>query len=422
MNIFVLIKNGAVIEISDVESSDKDYKKVTAENRDEFEEKLKDQFNITDLEKFEEELTEIFSSDAKDIEVNQYKIVHRVVNRSFGELVDMFQNQEIIIPEMQRNFIWDSQKASRLIESIVLGLPIPPLFFMEISDNRYEVIDGVQRLSTLVNYIGGKPWNGGEKGGAAKLSKKVATEIRGKAFNDLPSEFKRKIKRSTVPLIEFSQSKPGNHDSKYLIFERINTGAEKLNAMQIRKSLAHGKFITSLYEACDNIEYFSKIFSQDALRKDRHVEAFLRVFVMSKVARGEYEPKVQGVKEILNAYCEEHREEMIPVTFTEKFNEYLKIMIDDIFERNGIFKRYTEKDSLYQPVGNMNISIMETVMGTLIHEEVVPKNEQFLKKYKTMFLKYRDSTVKNPFTTSTGTIQSIISRFNEMEIILGVKK
>ena len=107
MNIFVLIKNGAVIEISDVESSDKDYKKVTAENRDEFEEKLKDQFNITDLEKFEEELTEIFSSDAKDIEVNQYKIVHRVVNRSFGELVDMFQNQEIIIPEMQRNFIWD---------------------------------------------------------------------------------------------------------------------------------------------------------------------------------------------------------------------------------------------------------------------------------------------------------------------------
>ena len=105
-----------------------------------------------------------------------------------------------------------------------------------------------------------------------------------------------------------------------------------------------------------------------------------------------------------------------------KFNEYLKIMIDDIFERNGIFKRYTEKDSLYQPVGNMNISIMETVMGTLIHEEVVPKKEQFLKKYKTMFLKYRDSTVKNPFTTSTGTIQSIISRFNEMEIILGVKK
>ncbi len=93
---------------------------------------------------------------------------------------------------------------------------------MEISDNRYEVIDGVQRLSTLVNYIGGKPWNGGEKGGAAKLSKKVATEIRGKAFNDLPSEFKRKIKRSTVPLIEFSQSKPGNHDSKYLIFERLS--------------------------------------------------------------------------------------------------------------------------------------------------------------------------------------------------------
>ena len=172
MNIFVLIKNGAVIEISDVESSDKDYKKVTAENRDEFEEKLKDQFNITDLEKFEEELTEIFSSDAKDIEVNQYKIVHRVVNRSFGELVDMFQNQEIIIPEMQRNFIWDSQKASRLIESIVLGLPIPPLFFMEISDNRYEVIDGVQRLSTLVNYIGGKPWNGGEKGGGSKIIKK----------------------------------------------------------------------------------------------------------------------------------------------------------------------------------------------------------------------------------------------------------
>lgn len=70
----------------------------------------------------------------------------------------MFQEGDIQIPDVQRKFVWDTNKYSKLIESILIGLPIPPLFFMDIGNNSYEVIDGLQRLTAISNYILGNKW------------------------------------------------------------------------------------------------------------------------------------------------------------------------------------------------------------------------------------------------------------------------
>ena len=157
------------------------------------------------LEDVEEAFADL-DDEEQDVVPEGFRIKHWVSNRSFGELVDMFKHNEIEKPEMQRKFVWTSLKSSRLIESIILGLPIPPLFLLEVDDNRYEIIDGYQRLTTLYNFIEGHPWTGiksDKKNIKSRLSRKnVFPEIAGKSFKELPEEYQRKIRRSTTILFQ----------------------------------------------------------------------------------------------------------------------------------------------------------------------------------------------------------------------------
>lgn len=418
VEVYIKIQANKILDISDVQQEDDFWEKIEVNTRDDFEVEMQNRNIEIDFEDIQEKILIVFDDDDDQAEIEDYQIKHRVVNRSFGELVDMYLSKEINIPEMQRKYVWDSKKSSRLIESIILGLPIPPLFFMEISDNKYEVIDGVQRLTTIVNYMEGNSWTGNSSP-AAKLTKDVAKGIRGKKFEELNSEYQRKIRRSTVPLIEFSQASPGNHNSKYLIFERINTGSEKLNPMQIRKSLSYGPFIQSVYDAANSSECLAKIFTQDALRKDKHVEAFLRVYVMRKIAK--QDQSVNGIKEILNKYCEENKEQKISQEFIRDFNKYMQILIGEIFEEGAAFRRYIKEDSTYKIIGNINVSIMEAVMGILIDTKPSKiNNEDFLSNYKEILSNYGEKSNENPFTTSTGTHTNIKLRFEEAQKMLEI--
>ena len=253
MKIYLDINNGVVVDISDIQTTSIN-EEFEISNIEDFYEQIKNRKLMIDSDlNIEDFLINLYEEEsAKTNFLSEYKIKHWVSNRSFGELIDMFEHNEIIVPHMQRNFVWDSIKCSRLIESIIMGLPIPPLFLLEVEDNKYELIDGFQRLTALSNYVNGRQWNYDKattpKSIPAKLSSSVAPEIANKMFKNLDENYKTKIKRSTIPLIEFRQLDPSNYDSKYLIFERINTGSVKLNPMQIRKSLSYGEFIESLYK------------------------------------------------------------------------------------------------------------------------------------------------------------------------------
>ena len=149
------VENGEVIEITDLEKEN--FISIEASNTDD----ALDYFNKQTIkydESIIEEIDNIFSLDQEEKILNIYDIKVSTENRSFNELADMFQEGEIEIPDMQRNFVWSTSKCSKLIESILLGLPIPPLFFMDKGNNRYEVIDGLQRLTAISNFILGNNW------------------------------------------------------------------------------------------------------------------------------------------------------------------------------------------------------------------------------------------------------------------------
>ena len=132
MDLYYLVHGHKVIEINTEELEG--YKLLSGvENQDDLQIKFQE-LGLEIEDSVFEEVQEILGLDNGNSEesIKEFRIKHWVSNRSFGELVDMYKHGEIKTPEMQRKFVWNSVKSSRLIESIILGLPIPPLFLLEV--------------------------------------------------------------------------------------------------------------------------------------------------------------------------------------------------------------------------------------------------------------------------------------------------
>lgn len=370
--IYGKIENGEVIEITDLEQEN--FLPIQASNTDD----AIDYFNEQGIkydESIIEEIDNIYITNEEEKILNIYDIKVSTENRSFNELADMFQEGEIEIPDMQRNFVWSTSKCSKLIESILIGLPIPPLFFMDKGNNRYEVIDGLQRLTAISNFILGNNWgnitNSVQRNRPAKLSTNVDESIESKKFVDLTLEQQKKLKRSTITVIDFRQIGQQDDKAKYLIFERINTGSELLNPMQIRKALAYGDFMSSLYEAANASSTLKSIFGKQYLNKDRHVEFMLGVYVTYKVLKEQYELSNQYQKYILNDFCENEKNSKIESEFVEEFDTQLGNMLS-VFKDNEIFKKVDSNGNYH---GNRNTNISEVFLATaIVHKTNIKEN------------------------------------------------
>jgi len=183
-----------------------------------------------------------------EIDKSQRKIVWQAKDFSIREFLSMRQDGELILqPEYQRNFVASAQIASRLIESILLDVPIPVVYLAEENDGAYSVIDGQQRLTSFLSYLDGKFPNGDE----FKLSGlKVLTEFNRKKYDQLDKDSQTKIKTTTIHSIIIK--KESNDDIKFEIFERLNTGSTKLNEDEIRNTVYRGNYIKLLSELSEN--------------------------------------------------------------------------------------------------------------------------------------------------------------------------
>ena len=141
-------------------------------------------------------------------------------------------------PEYQRRLVWDDSKRSLFIESLLLNVPIPPVFLYEWELSRYEVMDGQQRLNSIVDFY--------ENTFALKGLEKWK-ELDGLRYNDLPDILKRGLDRrrlsATVLLVETAgNAPPQQSEIRKLVFERLNTGGQNLNPQELRNCLFAGKF------------------------------------------------------------------------------------------------------------------------------------------------------------------------------------
>src|SRR6187399_1498986 len=191
----------------------------------------------------EDELPEeqIIDQDENDDEVAyvQYDITSYGADYTVDGLVKRLQKKDIFIPPFQRDYVWNHAEASRLIESLLLGLPIPGIFLAKESDNKLLIIDGQQRLKTLQFFYEGF-FNPKADQKTKKIFKliKVQKKFENLTYEKLTDSDRIKIDDSIIHATIIKQESPiEDNTSVYHVFERLNTGGKKLAAQEIRTAI-----------------------------------------------------------------------------------------------------------------------------------------------------------------------------------------
>ena len=150
---------------------------------------------------------------------------------SFRELISQYGEGDLIKPELQRNYIWEKSEASRFIESLLLGLPVPSIFLAKTPEHKMLIVDGYQRIMTVFDYVKGIFSKDGK---VFKLTntERINKRWRGKAFSELSSTEQRIILTTTIHCIIFVQVEPKDDDTSVL----LQTEMEK-QAVRIRHFL-----------------------------------------------------------------------------------------------------------------------------------------------------------------------------------------
>lgn len=168
------------------------------------------------------------------------------LDMSIGELISLHEQGELIIqPDFQRLFRWTFHQRSRLVESVLLQLPIPAIFLIERDDGRLELIDGLQRISSLIHFINPEAIH---EDSLVLDGCDLVTELNGVKFDDLPLTLRLKLKRTAVRTIIIKRQSSQN--IRYEMFKRLNTGGTKLSNQDIRNVNARmiGPFGAEFYD------------------------------------------------------------------------------------------------------------------------------------------------------------------------------
>ena len=227
-------------------------------------------------------------------------------------LVDKYRADDFYIPEYQREYIWDEITKNRFVESVLLGLPIPFMFFSDNEDGRCEIIDGAQRTQTLEEFL----YNDLVLNGLNKL-----TSLNGFTFKDLPEFFQRKFKGRTLRIIVLADTT--SIETRQDIFNRINTGGTKAIPSEIRRGSYTGSFM-SFIEKCAQDELFNKLCPISKTMKKRYEdsELVLRFFAYLN----DYNCFVHRVDQFLNNFVESVEEKFDEQKYKTEFETMLNFV------------------------------------------------------------------------------------------------
>jgi Fic family protein len=236
----------------------------------------------------------------------QYAIASYGADFDVDGLVRRINRHDIIIPSFQRAYVWNAVEASRFIESLLLGLPVPGVFLSKDNDsNQLLVVDGQQRLKTLQFFVNGyfNPKEDDKKRQVFKLQK-VQNRFLDKTYSELDEDDRRQLDNSIIHATIIKQESPNeDNTSVFHIFERLNTGGQKLSAQEIRTAVCYGKegkFIKAIDELNDNAEWRA-IFGKPNVRlKDK--ELILRYLALT----AEFESYQRPMGEFLNKFMKAH--------------------------------------------------------------------------------------------------------------------
>ncbi len=308
----------------------------------------------------EEKEIEAYIDDDGEIEVepDERKIIWQAKDFSIREFLSMKTDGELLLqPDYQRNFVATEQIASKLIESVLLDVPIPVIYLAEEQNGNFSVIDGQQRLTSFISFLEGKYPD-------SKLFKlkglKVLTELNRKGFEELNDDLKKKIRNTTIHSIIIK--KESNDDIKFEIFERLNTGSIKLNEDEIRNTIYRGPFIKLLGKLSENELFHDLVKKENFKKRMIYRGMILRFFALSEKSYINYKSSMKQFcnKELRdNRYISSEKEKEYEARFLHCLD-----LVKTVFGEKA-FRRYipgNEDEPGYWAGGQINMALFDLQM------------------------------------------------------------
>ncbi|MGB4655468.1 MAG: DUF262 domain-containing protein [Bacteroidales bacterium] len=357
-----------------------------------------------DKQDYEEKLSRNIVTDKADPEVDS---LYRKYKKGILD----------VQPKFQRHFVWDKAKASRLIESALLDIPLPVVYLSEEKDGKLIVIDGQQRLTSFFAFIDNKwPDNNSE---FALTGLKVFKELNGKKYKDDEFvELQDKITSCVIRTITFK--KESDPDLKFEVFERLNTGSVSLNDQELRNCMYRGKFNDLLFELSEDSDFRYLLALDKPDKRMRDVELVLR---FCSFYLNTYLKYKSPMRKFLNDTMENNKS-----ISDEKIKE-IKIafknavtIIRSLFDKQA-FKRFyrgTEKNpNGYWETKKFNASLFDVLMCSFANTDknIVYQNLDSIKE-GFINLMTNDQDFIDSILLSTSSVRAVTTRFDKWRLIL----
>jgi len=336
---------------------------------------------------------------------------------SMSNLIDRFEYDEIELqPDYQRKGgLWSDSQKSRLIESILISIPLPFFYFDVRNDEKWEVVDGLQRLTSLREFIFDKT--------LTLCDLEYLTELNGKKFDELPRTYQRKLNESNFSAYLIREGTPD--DVMMNIFRRINTGGIPLTPGEIRNACFRGiasNLVKELAE-CDSFKIATRNTVKTERMEDRDLVTRFLAFYMQSYT--DYQGNMDlFLDNVLSSIKKKSNEKIWNKADSDNvlkaFDKSMKLCIE-LFGEFAFRKMQKNKDgTLAWRYGKINKSMFECVSASFakLSEEkqnkLIQNKERFSSKFPTIF----EGDFYNCVNSATGTIEHVKGRYESLDLFI----
>lgn len=309
---------------------------------------MTDEWDLIQIEDLEEE---------QDISV--YQISSYPADITLKGYLDKWDSKQMTIPDFQRNYVWDQVKASKLIESFLLGLPVPGVFlYKNRGSNKLSVIDGQQRIISAVRFFKN------EFNEKIFRLKNVHPKWNGKTYEQLDESDRFLLDDTVLRATVVQQLDPYDDSSIYHIFERLNTGGMNLNSMEIRRCIYYGEMLSLLERLNENPLWRLIIGKEKPDNRLRDMELLLRVISLAYDWNSYEKPMKKFLNKILidvNKMPNEQQSEFLR-DLESRFEKTCRIVSSELPEKPFHLR------------GRINFAALDSIFSTLIAMDGVCNN------------------------------------------------
>lgn len=371
-------------------------------------------------------MAEYYEMQNEETSVISYDI--SVIPNDFNVMTinSLIESGIISMPTFQRNYVWDRKRASRFIESLILGLPVPQIFLYQMERNQYSIIDGQQRLLTMYFFVkqrfprGGKrtflrktfDQNGKIPDGIladnqyfqdfklqfAKQENGIPHPLNNKKYHTLDVAQKSAFDLMPIRCMSIRQNKPEDTGSIYEIFSRLNTGGLNLSPQEIRGCLYSSDFYEMLYSLNSNTNWRQLVGKDEEDDKFRDVEVLLRSFALLYDKKSYTGSMIQFLNRFSKATQKFSKEE------TEKCKQ---LFVDFLTVCSSI-----NKSDFLTKTGSFNVSLFDSVFVAIAEKILKDGLDKANITQEAFEMLKNDDDFKTAITHSTSHVDSVKTRLH----------